>query len=77
MHNEEGFVVTSLIIPLLWLVGSIIGLVRLIRHWSGFGDRSIGMLIVTIFIPLGFLWPLLAKPDSPSRMTPSRMTRRR
>lgn len=41
---------------------SIVGLIRLFVHWNRFGDRAVPMLLVTIFIPFGFLWPLLATP---------------
>lgn len=46
----------------LYIVFSIAGFVRLIVHWTRFGDRAIAMLLVLLFIPFGFLWPLLATP---------------
>lgn len=49
-----------LIFVILLVVGGIIGIIRLIMNWNAFGDRAIPMLLVTIFIPLGFLWPLFA-----------------
>lgn len=52
-----GFIFVALL-----AIFTIMGLVRLFMNWSRFGDRAVPMLLVTIFIPFGFLWPLLATP---------------
>ena len=44
------------------LITIIIGMVKLLSNWTGFKDRAWPMLFVTIFIPFGFLWPLLSTP---------------
>lgn len=63
LDNEEtGAVIVSAIFFMFWGVTALIGLIRLFVHWDRFGDRAVPMLLVTIFIPFGFLWPLLATP---------------
>jgi hypothetical protein len=51
------------IYTIFWLLG----LFKLLANWSAFGDRSIGMLLVLIFLPFGFIWPLVATPERTSR----------
>jgi hypothetical protein len=41
----------------------IAGLVRLLSNWEGFGSRAWPMLIVTLVLPFGALWPLFARLD--------------
>lgn len=41
----------------------ILGFLKLVMNWEQFGDRSVGMLLVFLFIPFGFVWPLLATPS--------------
>jgi hypothetical protein len=50
------------IVFVLWAITFVIGFVKLLSNWEGFGDRAWPMLFVTTFFPFGFLWPLLATP---------------
>lgn len=57
----------------LWLVLSLVGFVRLLTNWRWFGDRAWPMLFVVFLFPgVGWIWPFLATPDTPSdyRLTP-------
>jgi hypothetical protein len=49
------------IFVILYFLGYIIGLIRLISNWQRFEGRNIGMLLVTFLLPFGFMWPLFAK----------------
>ena len=61
-----------LLLSLVYAVAFIGGLVRLVTNWSRFADRNVGMLIVTLLVPFGGLWPLLATPDQSYAMAPYR-----
>jgi hypothetical protein len=53
------------ILGTLYFIMFLIGFIKLLRNWEGFGGRAWPMLFVSIFIPVGFLWPLLSTPDRP------------
>jgi hypothetical protein len=56
---------TMNILGTLYFIMFLIGFIKLLRNWEGFGGRAWPMLFVSIFIPVGFLWPLLSTPDRP------------
>ena len=56
----------GVIIPMLYGLFYLLGIIKVIRYWDYFGSRSIGMLLVTLLIPFGFLWPFLAKTEQPA-----------
>jgi hypothetical protein len=62
MSSAPSFESNKTILGTLMLVTIIIGMVKLLSNWTGFRDRAWPMLFVTIFIPFGFLWPLLSTP---------------
>jgi hypothetical protein len=57
----ENLALVYSIFSLLYLLGYIVGLIRLVSNWQRFEGRNIGMLLVTLLLPFGFMWPLFAK----------------
>jgi hypothetical protein len=39
----------------------VAGFVKLLYNWQAFGDRAWPMLLVTLVVPLGALWPLFSQ----------------
>lgn len=53
---------------LIWAILVVIGIIKLLSNWSGYGDRAWPMLLVTLILPpVGIIWTLLSTPNTPKR----------
>ena len=74
--SSSDFSYGGTIFVVLWLIGTIVGLVKLLRNWDGYGNKAWPMLLVIIIFPgVGWLWPFLTTPDAKPMYVPSRYQR--
>jgi uncharacterized membrane protein len=60
---ETSSIIVIVVVVVLFLV-AIAGIIRLIVKWRQFSAGTrIAMLLVSIFVPFGGLWPLFARSE--------------
>lgn len=64
--STPGSAATGMVIilfPFVYTIFVFLAIIKTARNWEYFGNRSVPMILVTIFIPFGFLWPILSQTE--------------